>query len=115
MEDEKLAQLIAEACLEEKAFDVLILDVRDLTVISDYFVLASGRNSIQVKSIVETVEKKVLEQDIKPLRREGHQQGLWAVLDYNAVLLHVFRQQEREYYNLENLWGDARQVAVNNS
>jgi ribosome-associated protein len=113
LEDEKLAQLIAEACLEEKAFDVLILDVRDLTVISDYFVLASGRNPIQVKSIVETVEKKLLEQDIKPLRREGHQQGLWAVLDYNVVLLHVFRQQEREHYNLENLWGDARQVEVN--
>ncbi len=115
VEDEKLAQMIADACLEEKAFDVLILDVRELTVIADYFVLASGRNAIQVKSIVENVEKKLLADDIKLLRREGQQQGLWAVLDYNAVLLHVFRQQEREHYNLENLWADARQVPLENS
>jgi ribosome-associated protein len=115
VEDERLAQMIAEACLEEKAFDVLILDVRDLTVIADYFVLASGRNPIQVKSIVENVEKKLEHEDVKLLRREGHQQGLWAVLDYNSVLLHVFRQQEREYYNLEILWADARQVPVESS
>lgn len=112
--DEKLAQVIADACLEEKAFDVLILDVRELTVIADYFVLASGRNVIQVKSIVENVEKRLLKEDVKLLRREGQQQGLWAVLDYNAVLVHVFRQQEREHYNLENLWGDARQIPVEN-
>ena len=112
LEDEKLAQLVADACLEEKALDVLILDVRKITVIADYFVLASGRSPIQVKGIVENVEKRLLEQDVKPLRREGQQQGLWAVLDYNAVLLHVFRQQEREHYNLENLWGDARQVPL---
>lgn len=115
VEDEKITQMIADACLDEKAFDVLILDVKGLTVIADYFVLASGRNTIQVKSIVDNVEKKLLEENIKPLRREGQQQGLWAVLDYNSVLLHVFRQQEREYYNLENLWGDARQIPVENS
>jgi len=112
VEDERITQLIAEACLEEKAIDVVILDVKDLTIIADYFVLASGRNTMHVKSIIDNVEKKLWEKDIKPLRREGQQQGLWAVLDYNSVLLHVFRQQEREYYDLENLWGDARQIPI---
>ncbi|MGI5911391.1 MAG: ribosome silencing factor [Syntrophomonadaceae bacterium] len=113
VDDQTLALMIADACLNEKAFDVVVLDVRELTVIADYFVLASGRSPIQVRSIIDGVERILSEEkNIKPLRREGHQQGLWAVLDYNSVLLHVFRQQEREYYNLENLWGDARQIPV---
>jgi ribosome-associated protein len=110
--EEKVVQIIANACLEEKAEDVVILDVRDLTVIADYFVIASGRNSIQVRSIADAVEECLRDQGIAPDRKEGHQQGHWIIMDYNSVILHVFRREEREYYNLENLWGDASPVAV---
>jgi len=103
----KLAHMIAEACEEEQASDVVILDVKDLTIIADNFVIASGRSVIQVKSIVDHVEEKLKEQGITPLRKEGHQQGTWSVLDYNSTILHVFRQEERDYYELENLWADA--------
>lgn len=111
-QEEKLARLIAEACLEEKALDVVVLDVHDLTVIADYFVIASGRSVIQVRSILDWVQEKLEEQGIYPARKEGFQQGVWSVLDYSSVILHVFRQEEREYYQLENLWADAPQLMI---
>jgi len=110
--DNKMVQLIADACLEEKAIDMVALDVNKLTVVADYFVIASGRNMMQVKSIVDHVEEKLRDYDIIPARREGHTQGVWVVLDFNSVILHVFREEERDYYNLENLWGDAREIAI---
>jgi len=112
LKDDKLVQIIADACLDEKAQDVLILHVSDLTVIADYFIIASGKSTIQVKSIVDYVEAMLAEFDISPIRREGHQEGVWVVLDYGSIILHVFRDKEREYYGLENLWGDARQVEI---
>lgn len=111
LKEDKLAQIIAEACQDEKAQDVVILDVSELTIIADYFIIASGKSTIQVKSIVDYAEATLEEYDISPIRREGHQQGVWAVLDYGSIILHVFRNEEREYYALENLWGDARRVA----
>ena len=74
-QEDKLARLIAEACLDEKALDVVVLDVHELTVITDYFVIASGRNVIQVRSILEHVQEKLQDQDIYPIRKEGLQQG----------------------------------------
>ncbi|HRX21972.1 MAG TPA: ribosome silencing factor [Syntrophomonadaceae bacterium] len=112
LKDEQMVQIIAEACLDEKALDVMILQVSELTIIADYFVIASGKSTIQVKSIVDYVEAMMAEYDIIPIRREGHQEGVWAVLDYGSIILHVFREKEREYYNLENLWGDARQIEI---
>jgi ribosome-associated protein len=107
---EQMLQQIAEACGEEKALDVVALDVSQLTVIADYFVIAAGRNVLQVKSIADRVEERLAEAGVKPLRREGYSEGIWVVLDYGSILFHVFRQEEREYYDLENLWGDARKV-----
>ena len=114
-QEEKLARMIADACLDEKAMDVVILDVHNLTVIADYFVIASGRSMIQVRSIVEHVMEKLQEKEIVPVRKEGLQQGVWSVLDFNSVILHVFRQEEREYYQLENLWADAPQLLMYSS
>lgn len=110
LEDEKMVQIIAEACLDEKAQDVVVLDVSELTVIADYFIIASGKSTIQVNSIVDYVEETLKEYDIHPIRREGYQQGSWVVLDYDFIILHVFRSEERDYYDLENLWGDARRI-----
>ncbi|MEN6462428.1 MAG: ribosome silencing factor [Syntrophomonas sp.] len=115
IKEDRLVQMIADAALDGKALDVVILDVRDLTVISDYFVIAGGRSVVQVKSIADMVEEKLAQYDIQPIRREGHEEGKWVVLDYNSTMLHVFRQEEREHYALENLWGEARHVEVEDS
>ncbi|MFA7078223.1 MAG: ribosome silencing factor [Syntrophomonas sp.] len=110
--EDKLMQMVADAALEEQAIDLVVLDVNEKTIIADYFVICSGRNMVQIHSIAENVEKKLLEQGIPVLRRDGYQQGTWVVLDYGSTILHVFRQEERDYYKLENLWADARKVAV---
>ncbi len=110
MNQEELMQEVAEACLDENAQRMTVLEVSELTVLADYFIIASGRSTVHVKSIIEHVEEKLKEKGIVPLHREGGQQGIWGVLDYNSVILHVFRQEEREYYNLEDLWGGSRHV-----
>lgn len=110
--DQELMQMVAEACLDENAQRLTILEVGDLTVLADYFVLASGRSTVHVKSIVEHVEEILGEKGIHPRHRDGTGQGTWCVLDYSSVILHVFRQAEREYYNLEELWRGAREVIL---
>lgn len=110
MTEWQMAQEIADIALEEKAFDILVLEVKDVTVLADYFIIASGRSTIQVKVIAENIEEALQEKGIKPLRREGFNEGRWVVLDFGSVIVHIFRQQEREYYELEKLWADAREV-----
>ncbi len=108
-----MINLIVEAALDEKANNIVVLDVHEQTVIADYFLIASGRNFLQVKSIIEAIDSKLTEHDIKPIRRDGHKEGVWVILDYGSILVHVFRQEEREFYGLEELWGDAVEVLVN--
>lgn len=114
--EDRYAQLIAEAALEENALDLVILNVGDLTIIADYFIICNGRSSVQIQSIANNVEKVMQEKEgLPPLRRDGIGQNKWVILDYGSIILHVFRQEERDYYKLDKLWGDAKEIAVNTS
>lgn len=84
-----------------------MLDVRELIVITDYFVIASGATERQVRTIAESVEEALRAKDAKPVRREGLEQGRWALLDFVDIVVHVFTGEERDYYELERLWKDA--------
>ncbi len=109
-----LAQIMADAALAENAVDLVILNVSELTVIADYFVICHGRSSVQIQSIANNVEKVLKEKEgILPLRQDGFQQGKWVILDYGSCILHVFAQEQRDYYKLEKLWGDAKEIEVN--
>jgi ribosome-associated protein len=87
-----------------------VLDVRDLIVITDYFVIASGATDRQVRTIADEVEKVLASRDVKPVRREGQQQGRWLLLDFVDIVVHVFAEEDRQYYELERLWKDAPRV-----
>jgi ribosome-associated protein len=102
-----LAVTAARAAAEKKASDVIVLEVRDLIVITDYFVIASGATERQVRTIGDAVEKALAGKGVKPLRREGTEQGRWLLLDFVDIVVHVFTGEEREYYELERLWKDA--------
>ena len=108
-----IALAAARAAAAKQADDVAILDVHGLIVITDYFVICSGRSEPQVKTIVEEVEKAVRELGERPIRREGEADNRWVLLDYIDVVVHVFAEEEREYYDLERLWRDAPRVVVN--
>ena len=105
-----LATLAARAASAKQARDVVVLDVRDLIVITDYFVIASGASDRQVRTIAEEIERTVKDRGMKPVRREGEHEGRWVLLDFVDFVAHVFRDEERRYYGLERLWADAPSV-----
>ena len=102
-----LAVAAARAAADKQGERVAVLDVRNLIVITDYFVIASGESERQVRTIVDEIERALREQGIKPVRREGEQENRWVLLDFVDVVVHVFAPEEREYYDLERLWRDA--------
>ena len=106
MDTKKLALEIARILDEKGALDIQILEVGHMTSITDYFVIASGRNVQAVRSLSEDLEDKLAEQDGFPRRREGMNESRWIVQDYASVIVHLFHPEERTYYNIERLWQD---------
>ena len=109
-ESKDVAVAAARAAAAKQGADIAILDVHELIVITDFFVIASGSSDRQVKTIVDEVEKAVRERGVRPVRREGEGENRWVLLDYVDVVVHVFAPEEREYYDLERLWRDAPRV-----
>ena len=102
----ELATAAATAASDKLATDIVILDVSEPLVITDVFVLASASNDRQVRAVVDAVEERLRELGAKPLRREGHQEGRWVLLDFGDIVVHVQHAEEREFYRLERLWKD---------
>ena len=102
----------AEAASSKKAERIVILDVSQLLVITDHFLVCNGNNERQVRTIADEVERVLREsRGVKPFRREGQREGRWILLDYVDFVVHVFGPEERDYYDLERLWADAPRVA----
>jgi ribosome-associated protein len=110
-ESRQAAVAAARAAAAKQAEHITILDVHGLIVITDYFVVCSGETERQVRTIVEEIEKALRDLGRKPVRREGESERRWVLLDYVDLVVHVFTEQEREYYDLERLWGDAPRSA----
>lgn len=102
------ALIAARAADEKKATDIMVQDVRELISITDFFVIVTAANNRQVDAIVDEVEKAERETaNVKPLHREGTEDGRWALLDYGDFVVHIFQPEARDYYRLETLWNDA--------
>lgn len=101
-----LARKILTVLDDRKAEDILLLSVHHLTIIADYFVICSGRSSVQVRALCDEVDEKLAAQGIQPARIDGKDEARWIVLDYGSVVVHIFGEQEREFYRLERLWTD---------
>lgn len=89
---------------DKKALDVSVLEIASKSSVADYFVLATGTSKTQIKSLADYVEETLEQEGIKPTHNDGREGGLWLVLDYDNVILHVFEQETRERYDLEKLW-----------
>lgn len=96
-----------ELAQERKASDVLALDLRGISSATDFFVLATGNSDVQVKAIAEHIVEELKKEDARPDHVEGMEGGRWVLLDYIDFVVHVFHPQARDFYQLENLWGDA--------
>jgi ribosome-associated protein len=106
------AQLCAEAADNKKAFDILILDLRSLTYITDYFVICSAGNITQVSAISDGVGQALAKAGVHPSHVEGEAEASWVLMDYGDVVVHIFDEQTRAYYSLEKLWSDAPRIPL---
>lgn len=107
----ELALTIAQAADDRKAGDIVILQVAEVSYLTDYFVIVTGFSKAQVRAISQSIEQKVetLWQRL-PLRTEGQAESSWILQDYGEVIVHILLPQEREFYNLEAFWGHAQQI-----
>ncbi len=110
MRAKQLAILAQEACEEKKGEDIVILDIRKLSSISDYFVIASGTSDRHVRAIADNVIDRFREKKVKCTHMEGVQESKWILLDFSDVIVHVFYPETRRFYNLERLWGEAAKL-----
>jgi ribosome-associated protein len=101
------ALLAAAAAEAKQAERVMVLDVQEHTPVTDYFVIASGTNRIQIRAITEGIEEALRAAGERPGRAEGRAGGRWVLIDFGDVVVHIFAPFERDYYDLERLWGDA--------
>lgn len=112
MNFDKEIKTIVNAAEDKKAFDIKVLEIEGLSSIADYFILMSGNSERQVVAIAEEIEDKMTEMGIDPINKEGKQTGRWLLLDYGDIIVHVFHKEEREFYNLEKLWIDAKTLEI---
>ena len=111
MDSKKLALLCRDLADNKKAENIVILDVRKLSSVTDYFVLASGTSQPHLRAIVEEISSQLRDvHELRPARSEGTKNGTWVVMDYFDVIVHVMHTETRLRYDLEGLWGDARPV-----
>ena len=105
MDSEKLAELAADACDDRKAVNIQLIRVDEVSSLADWMVIAGGQSDVQVRAIARSVEDR-LEDEVRrlPLRKEGVNEGRWALLDYGEVIVHVLQPDERNYYDLEAFW-----------
>jgi ribosome-associated protein len=104
--------LFVQAVLGKKAQDVVLLDVRPLTTVADVFFICSGRSNRQVSALAEHIRTELKSHGIKPIHVEGIKEGHWVLLDYDFVIIHIFYEPVREFYDLEGLWIDAKRIDI---
>jgi ribosome-associated protein len=106
------SKFIAKVLDDKKALDIKVIKISDLTIISDYFVIATATNSTAVKALVDEVGFKMEELDIKPHKIEGYQSKNWIIMDYSDVVVHIFYSETRDFYSLEKLWADGEEIDI---
>ena len=105
----ELASQISQIALSKKALDIRIMNLQKLSSVTDYFVICHGESEAQVKAIADAILDETGQQGVRMWLREGYQHLHWVLLDYVDVVVHIFQEEERQFYGLERLWGDAKQ------
>ena len=110
MESNKLANIVLSALKERKAFDIVKINVEEKSSVADYFIIAGGTSTSQVKALCEYVDEGMSKLGVEVKRRDGESEGRWAVLDFGDCIVHIFNDESRLFYHLERLWGDESNI-----
>ena len=107
---DKLVKLCRQIALDKKAEEAIILDVRGVSNVADYFLICTGTSEPHLRAIADEITRRLRDEGIRPLHRDGFPASRWVVMDYGDVLIHIFHPELRQRYGLEDLWGDAKRV-----
>lgn len=112
--NKKIINLIPELLQAKKAKDIMVMDVKKITTMTDFFVICTSESNPQTKALREYTYKELRKLGYRPLNMEGSEDSGWIVLDYFNIIIHIFSKEQREYYQIERLWGDAKIMKVKN-
>jgi len=114
LESKKILDNITEILESKKARDISVINIENVSVLADYFVICSGTSSIHIRTLADELEEKMNERGFMLRHKEGYESAKWILLDYGDVVVHIFREEERNFYNLERLWSDGVFTRVDN-
>ena len=112
MEAKELTKLAVKALEDKKGEDIRVIDIHGVSVLADYFVISDGSNASQVKAMADNVEEVLAKEGAEPKQIEGYQSGNWILLDYQDVIVHIFDQENRLFYDLERIWRDGKNISL---
>ena len=107
-----MVKTTVEALKEKKGYDIKVIDISDISILADYFIIANGNNTNQVQAMVDNVEEQMYKAGFNDPKVEGYNNASWILLDYNDIVIHVFDDESRSFYNLERLWKDGKEVDI---
>ena len=108
----KMAQIAVKALEDKKGIDIKVIDISKVSTVSDYFVIASGNSKSQVTTLADNVEEFLGKEGYDANQREGYVTGVWVLLDFGDIVVHVFDKENRNFYNLERIWGDGIEINI---
>lgn len=108
MQSKDMARIAISGLEDKKAQDIKIIDISEVSVMADYFIIASGSNRNQVQALADNVEEKLHKENINPRQIEGYQTANWILMDFNDIIVHIFNEEDRLFYNLEKIWMDGK-------
>lgn len=112
MTSREMARCACLALEDKKAEDITIIDIREISVLADYFIIANGTNSNQVQAMVDSVDEELHKNGHDPKQVEGYRQGNWVLLDYGDIIVHVFDKENRLFYDLERIWRGGKEISL---
>ena len=110
MTSREMAKLAIEGLEDKKAEDIKVIDISEVSVMADYFIIASGMNRNQVQALADNVEEKLHEVKVHPRQIEGYQSANWVLMDFNDIIVHIFNEEARLFFNLEKIWMDGKLI-----
>ena len=108
----KMAKIAVKALEDKKGEDIRIIDIRDVSILADYFIIANGTSNSQVQALVDNVEEELAKEGFILKQREGYGLGTWVLLDYGDIIVHVFDKENRLFYDLERIWKDGKMISA---
>ena len=110
MDSKQIAKIAFDALEDKKGVNIKIIDISNISILADYFIIAGGANENQVQALADNVEEELAKVDITPKQIEGYNNANWILMDYQDVIIHIFNEQDRLFFDLERIWSDGNEI-----